>query len=96
MFRTTYRQGRSRIHHAPVENREPQITIKANKKQTLFFRLIFATGLRQLCCRFLRHTSYTTYPDNLSGLNEFKLSEANRYERHEVFMECGSSAAAFL
>jgi hypothetical protein len=39
MFRTTYRQGRSRIHHAPVENREPQITIKANKKQILFFAL---------------------------------------------------------
>jgi hypothetical protein len=39
MFRTTYRQGRSRIHHAPVENREWQITIKAKKKQTLFFAL---------------------------------------------------------
>jgi hypothetical protein len=39
MFRTTYRQARSRIHHAPVENRERQITIKANKKQTLFFAL---------------------------------------------------------
>jgi hypothetical protein len=39
MFRTTYRQGRSRIHHAPVENRERQITTKANKKQTLFFAL---------------------------------------------------------
>jgi hypothetical protein len=39
MFRTTYRQTRSRIHPAPVENRERQITIKANKKQTLFFAL---------------------------------------------------------
>jgi hypothetical protein len=39
MFRTSYRQARRRIHLAPVENREPQITIKANKKQTLFFAL---------------------------------------------------------
>jgi hypothetical protein len=36
MFRTTYRQARSRIHLAPVENRERQNTIKANKKQILF------------------------------------------------------------
>jgi hypothetical protein len=39
MFRTTYRQGRSRTHHAPVENREKQITTKAKEKQTLFFAL---------------------------------------------------------
>jgi hypothetical protein len=39
MFRTTYRQGRERAHQAPVENRERQISIKANKKQTLFFVL---------------------------------------------------------
>ncbi len=39
MFRTTSRQGRSRIHLAPVENRERQNTIMANKKQTLFFAL---------------------------------------------------------
>ena len=39
MFRTTYRQARSRIHLAPVENRERQITIKAKQKQTLFFAL---------------------------------------------------------
>ena len=36
MFRTTYRESRSRIHHAPVENREWQISIKAKKKQTIF------------------------------------------------------------
>jgi hypothetical protein len=40
MFRTTYRQTRSRIHPAPVENREPQIIIKANKKQTLFLPFV--------------------------------------------------------
>jgi hypothetical protein len=40
MFRTTYRQTRSRIHLAPVENREVQITIMANKKQTLFFAFL--------------------------------------------------------
>jgi hypothetical protein len=39
MFRTTYRQTRRRIHPAPVENREPQVTIKANKKQILFFAI---------------------------------------------------------
>ncbi len=39
MFRTTYRQARSRIHLAPVENRERQITTKAKEKQTLFFAL---------------------------------------------------------
>jgi hypothetical protein len=36
MFRTTYRESRSRIHHAPVENREWQISIMAKKKQTIF------------------------------------------------------------
>jgi hypothetical protein len=40
MFRTTYRQGREEAHRAPVENREQQINIKANKKQTLFFALV--------------------------------------------------------
>jgi len=39
MFRTSYRQARSRIHLAPVENREPQLTTKAKQKQTLFFAL---------------------------------------------------------
>jgi len=39
MFRTSYRQARRRIHLAPVENREPQITTKAKEKQTLFFAL---------------------------------------------------------
>jgi hypothetical protein len=39
MFRTTYRQARRRIHLAPVENREGQITTKAKQKQTLFFAL---------------------------------------------------------
>jgi hypothetical protein len=39
MFRTTYRQGREQTHRAPVENRERQNSIKANKKQTLFFAL---------------------------------------------------------
>jgi hypothetical protein len=39
MFRTTYRQGREQTHRAPVENRERQNNIKANKKQTLFFAL---------------------------------------------------------
>jgi hypothetical protein len=37
MFRTSYRQPRRRAHPAPVENRDSQITIKAKKKQTLFF-----------------------------------------------------------
>jgi hypothetical protein len=36
MFRTTYRQGREQTHQAPVENREKQSNIKANKKQILF------------------------------------------------------------
>src|SRR5580698_6228652 len=36
MFRTTYGQGRERTHQAPVENREKQSNIKANKKQILF------------------------------------------------------------
>jgi len=39
MFRTSYRQARTRTHLAPVENRERQITIKAKQKQTLFFAL---------------------------------------------------------
>src|SRR5271154_5899814 len=39
MFRTTYRQARSRTHLAPVENRERQSNIMANRKQTLFFAL---------------------------------------------------------
>jgi hypothetical protein len=39
MFRTTYRQGREQTHRAPVENREKQNSIKAKKKQTLFFAL---------------------------------------------------------
>jgi hypothetical protein len=39
MFRTSYRQPRRRAHPAPVENRDSQITIKAKKKQTLFFAL---------------------------------------------------------
>jgi hypothetical protein len=36
MFRTTYRQSREQTHRAPVENREKQNSIKANKKQILF------------------------------------------------------------
>jgi hypothetical protein len=36
MFWTTYRQSRSRIHRAPVENRESQISIMAKKKQIIF------------------------------------------------------------
>jgi hypothetical protein len=36
MFRTTYGQGRERTHQAPVENRERQNSIKANKKQIVF------------------------------------------------------------
>jgi hypothetical protein len=39
MFRTTYGQGRVRTHQAPVENREKQRNIKANKKQTFFFAI---------------------------------------------------------
>jgi len=46
MFRTTYRQGRERTHHAPVENREGQNSIKAKKKQTLFFALFSPLDLR--------------------------------------------------
>jgi hypothetical protein len=44
MFRTTYRQGREQTHWAPVENREKQNSIKANKKQTLFFALYSPEG----------------------------------------------------
>jgi hypothetical protein len=47
MFRTTYRQRRSRIHHAPVENREWQISIAAKKKQTLFSPYIRPRGARR-------------------------------------------------
>jgi hypothetical protein len=36
MFRTTYRQGREQTHQAPVENREKQNSIMANKKQIVF------------------------------------------------------------
>ncbi len=36
MFWTTYRQSRSRIHYAPVENRESQISTMAKKKQIVF------------------------------------------------------------
>jgi hypothetical protein len=39
MFRTTYGQGRVRTHQAPVENREKQRNIRANKKQTFFFAI---------------------------------------------------------
>lgn len=39
MFRTSYRQPRRRAHPAPVESRDSQTTIKANKKQTFFFAL---------------------------------------------------------
>jgi hypothetical protein len=46
MFRTTYGQGRERTHQAPVENREQQNSIKANKKQTLFFALYSPQGPR--------------------------------------------------
>jgi hypothetical protein len=46
MFRTSYRQPRRRAHPAPVEIREPQNSIMANEKQTLFFRLIFACVAR--------------------------------------------------
>ncbi len=44
MFRTTYRQARSRIHLAPVENREKKTTTKAKQKQTLFFALSSPTS----------------------------------------------------
>src|SRR5260370_20884883 len=36
MFRTTYRTARKPTHHAPVENRQRQISIKANQKQIRF------------------------------------------------------------
>jgi hypothetical protein len=45
MFRTTYRQGREQTHRAPVENRERQSSIKANKKQTLFSPYIRLQGM---------------------------------------------------
>jgi hypothetical protein len=45
MFRTTYGQGREQTHQAPVENREEQSSIKANKKQILFSPYIRPNGL---------------------------------------------------
>src|SRR5580704_14784546 len=47
MFRTTYRQACSRIHLAPVENRERQITTKAKQKQILFSPYIRLNWLSQ-------------------------------------------------
>jgi len=82
MFRTTYRQTRSRIHPAPVENREPQIIIKANKKQTLFF------ALSSLCPG--AH-SVATDSDDLAGLDGFELRKAIGHAGHEIFQQHGLS-----
>jgi hypothetical protein len=45
MFRTSYRQSREQTHRAPVENREKQNSIKANKKQIVFSPYIRLGGL---------------------------------------------------
>jgi hypothetical protein len=75
MFRTTYRQGRSRIHHAPVENREPQIIIKANKKQTLFPPYVRPGW---------RIPSFTVDPGNLPALDGFEVGEAIGNQRRII------------
>ena len=64
MFRTSYRQPRRRAHPAPVENRERQITTKANKKQTLFFRLLFASWISAIVrsCKIPAPSSSPTTP----------------------------------
>jgi hypothetical protein len=82
MFRTTYRQGRSRIHRAPVENRDWQSSTKANKKQTVFFALSSPVPLCPLI-----HPD----PDDLPGLDGFEVSKAFRNEGREVFQQDGLS-----
>jgi hypothetical protein len=77
MFRTTYRQARSRTHLAPVENRERQITTKAKQKQTLFFAI------------YSPSTAFPSLadPDDLSRSNGRQTGKAIRNQRHKVFQQ---------
>src|SRR5271169_995685 len=71
MFRTTYRQGRSRTHHAPVENREKQNSIKAKQKQTLFFALSSPSDCGSSAAAFHAYPSSSTDSDDFPRLDGF-------------------------
>jgi hypothetical protein len=92
MFRTTYRQARSRTHLAPVENRERQITIMAKKKQTLFFALSSPLDCGSFAAAFLRYPSFTTDLDDLPRLDRFEVREAIWNQTQEVFQQHRLSA----
>jgi hypothetical protein len=81
MFRTTYRQARRRIHLAPVENRERQITTKAKQKQTLFFAIYSPH----------KHHPSLADPDDLSESDSLQMGKAIGNQRHEVFEQDRSS-----